>query len=77
MMDTLSVEFSNTDLGIKISNDLTISALLWVNDVMTCTEGFANQKEELKRVNKFALKHKLKCNVMRVGVHDKHSPDKE
>ena len=77
MMDILSEELSVTDLGIHLSNDIKIATLLWVDDVLTCTNGENNQKEILQRVNEFAQKHKIrwgqsKCNVMRVGNHGKN-----
>ena len=76
MMDLIAEELQETDLGFKIDINLIIAALLWVDDAITCTEGKDNQKEMLKRMDEFAIKHKLKwgqnkCNVMRIGKHDK------
>lgn len=41
---------------------------------MSCTEGTEKQQIILKRINEFAIKHKLKwgrekCKVMRIGKH--------
>ena len=74
MMDLISEELMQTDLGFQINEELIIAVLLWVDDVITCTEGITNQEEILKRMDEFATRHKIKwgqskCNVMRVGRH--------
>ena len=74
MMDVFAEECHADGVGINLSDDLTIATLLWVDDVLTLTEGENNQKEILERVDNFATKHKIKwgqskCNVMRVGTH--------
>ena len=60
--------------GFKIDHDFIIAILLWVDDVVTCTEGIEEQEEILKKIHTFATKHKLKwgqekCKIMRVGNH--------
>ena len=56
--------------------DFIIRVLLWVDVVIICVEGEEEQEQILEKLNEFAIKHKLKwgqnkCNVMRVGKHDK------
>ena len=76
MMDVLAEECHAEGVGINLSSDLIIALLLWVDDVLSLAEGENNQKEMLKRVNTFAIKHKIKwgqskCNITRVGQHPK------
>ena len=75
IMDTLQQDLSGENnnreiLGVVI-NDLEINSLLWVDDVMTCTEGENNQEKVLRKVNNFAEEHKMtwgkeKCKVMQL-----------
>ena len=81
LMDILSEELTPTDMGYRLSNDLLIVVLLWVDDVLTCAVGEDEQENILKRVDEFAKKHRLqwgqaKCNVMRIGVHNKSQEKK-
>ena len=74
MMDVLSEELQPTGMGFNLSETLRIVVLLWVDDVLSFAVGEDEQKEILKMVDEFAIKHKLqwghsKCNVMRVGSH--------
>ena len=76
MMDVLSEELQPSGMGFHLSESLRIAVLLWVDDVLSFATGESEQEEILKRVDEFALKHKLqwgqsKCNVMRVGLHKK------
>ena len=76
MMDLISEELDETDLGFKITEDFLIAVLLWVDDVISCTEGKISQQQMLDKLNDFATKHKLKwgqakCKIMKVGKHDK------
>ena len=76
MMDLLSEMLSETDLGFELDDDFIISVLLWVDDVISCTESEEDQEEMLLKINEYAIKHKIKwgqnkCNVMRVGKHKK------
>ena len=76
MMDLLAEQLNETSLGFLISEHLRIPTLLWVDDVVTCTEGIDNQNDILSKVNEFALRHRIKwgqqkCKVMRVGKHKK------
>ena len=78
LMDTLSEELQPTGMGYHLSNSLLIVVLLWVDDVLTCAVGVEEQEQILRKVDEFAKKHRLqwgqsKCNVMRVGVHEKNS----
>ena len=78
MMDVLSEELQPTGMGFQLSETLGIVILLWVDDVLSFAVGENEQEEILKRVNEFAIKHKLqwghsKCNVMRVGMHNNHN----
>ena len=55
-----------------------IPALLWVDDVVTCTEDTSNQKNALEEIEDFAVKHKLEWGahtykVMRVGKHQERA----
>ena len=75
LMDTLAEELLPTNEGFKLSDQLTIAILLWVDDVVSCVDGMQNQENILKRIHDFALRHKIrwgrdKCNVMRVGRHE-------
>ena len=60
LMDLIAKELKETDLGFAITEELIISVLLWVDDVISCTEGAADQEEMLKRMDEFATKHKIK-----------------
>ena len=76
MMDLLSEFLSDTELGFKIDTDFIISVLLWVDDVISFTESEEEQEEMLRKVNEFAIKHKIKwgqskCNIMIIGKHKK------
>ena len=79
-MDMLQEEIEPTGEGYKINDELTIAYLLWVDDVISCVEGNENQEEILKRVDDFAIRHKLKwgaakCRVMRIGKHKEEEKD--
>ena len=55
--------------------------LLWVDDVLTCAIGVEEQELILQKVDEFARKHRLqwgqaKCNIMKVGVHNKQGKKK-
>ena len=81
LMDVLSEELQPSGMGYQLSQELLIVVLLWVDDVMTCAIGDHEQIAILEKVNEFAKKHRLqwgqaKCNVMRVGVHDKPREEK-
>ena len=76
MMDLLSEEALDTDMGFKIFDDLTIPFLLWVDDVVSFAEGTSEQWSVLGCLDQFAKDHKLrwgmeKCQVMKVGKHKK------
>ena len=80
LMDMLAEELGLTDKGYELSEELKIAVLLWVDDVVSCVDGENNQKDILRIVDEFAIKHKLKwgahkCNIMRVGKHKE--PTKE
>ena len=74
MMDVLAEEVEVDDeLGVTIGN-INIGSLLWVDDVVTFSEGSAQQHKTLQKTNEFAIKHKMewgqsKCNVMEIGRH--------
>ena len=81
LMDILSEELQPSGMGYQLSHELLIVVLLWVDDVLTFAVGDDEQKEILTKVDEFAKKHRLqwgqaKCNVMRVGVHDKTQESK-
>ena len=72
MMDSLAEELSETDHGFKITDDLIIAVLLWVDDVISIAEGNSSQNYILEAINQFALNHKIKwgkdkCKVMPIG----------
>ena len=74
LMDMISEELQESGEGIPLTNDFLLAVLLWVDDVVTFAEGVEHQQMILKRIDEFAIKHKLKwgpskCNVMRVGHH--------
>ena len=72
-MDVLSENFiENDELNVPIADDFSIGCAEYVDDVMTCTLGKANQNKVLTRVDEFAKINKLewgeeKCQVMQVG----------
>ena len=77
MMDVLSEELQPSGMGFQLSEALRIPVLLWVDDVLSFANGKCEQEEMLKKVDEFARKHKLqwghaKCNVMRIGLHNKN-----
>ena len=80
MMDLIAEELNGEKLGFEITEDFLIDVLLWVDDVVSCTEGKVNQEQMLNKVNEFAIKHKLKwgqakCKVMKVGKHNKKAEE--
>ena len=72
-MDVLSEKCINEyDEKFKISDNLSIGCLEFVDDALTCTSGKSNQETILKKVDEFAVMNKLewgeaKCQVMQVG----------
>ena len=71
-MDLLSEDIMEKNEGIPLTNDFTIGALLWMDDVITCVTGEENQKKMLQKANTFAKNHKMKwgqkkCKVMKIG----------
>ena len=73
-MDTLAEELQATGEGFRLSDELIIAVLLWVDDVISCVDGEKEQEEILEKIHEFAVKHRLvwgqsKCKVMRVGKH--------
>ena len=75
-MDLLAEDLIQTDYGFKITDDLIIPILLWVDDVISIAEGKLNQRYILEEINQFAIKHRIKwgqnkCNVMLVGKHER------
>merc|ERR1712074_495379 len=80
MTDLIAEELKGEKLGFEITKDFLIDVLLWVDDVVSCTEGKVNQEQMLNKVNEFAIKHKLKwgqakCKVMKVGKHNKKAEE--
>ena len=74
MIDILAEEFETSDEGFKMNNEFRLSILLWVDDVVSCANGIEEQKIMLKKINDFAVRHKLKwgnekCKYMKVGKH--------
>ena len=73
-MDTLAEDMSANDkLGISL-NIQNVPALIFMDDVVSFAEGYEQQEETLKEVNKFGRKHKIewgaeKCKVLEVGTH--------
>ena len=72
MMDVLAEEMENDKESGVTFNDLKMSVLEWVDDVVTFAIGTDQQNRTLGLVNEFALKHKLKwggdkCKVMEIG----------
>ena len=57
LMDTLAEELETTNEGFKLDDQMTISVLLWVDDVVSCVDGTQNQEKMLSRVHDFALRH--------------------
>ena len=72
-MDILSDDFiENRNEKVKVSENLSIGCLEWVDDVLSCTTGMKNQITVLENVDDFARKSKLewgetKSQVMQVG----------
>ena len=76
LMDLISEYIKKEGLGIKITQELIIGVLLWVDDVITCIEGEEKLNEILRIMDTFAKDHKLKwgiekCKVMPIGNHSK------
>ena len=79
-MDTMAEDMIENQEGFQLVPSFKIPVLLWVDDVVSCTEGKTNQNNVLKKVDEFAVKHKLewgahKCKVMRVGRHKEKSTE--
>ena len=72
-MDTLSDDLVEGQIqGVKLNDELEVSCLEWVDDVLSCTIGKKNQLLMLKTIDDFACKNKLewgeaKSQVMQVG----------
>ena len=72
-MDVIAEELiENGSECLEITAGFPIGALLWIDDLITCTEGASNQENMLKRIDEFARKNKIKwgrekCKVMQVG----------
>ena len=72
-MDTLSEEFiGKNSESVKVSDNLSIGCLAWVDDIISSTVGIQNQKAVLQMVDEFAQRSKLewsaeKCQVMQIG----------
>ena len=55
-MDLLAEELAQTDYGFKITDELMIAVLLWVDDVISIAEGNLNQNYILEEINKICTK---------------------
>ena len=76
LMDVISEIIKQEGLGIKITEEIMIGVLLWVDDVVACVEGEEELTKILKILDNFAKDHKLKwsiekCKVMPIGNHTK------
>ena len=58
-MDTLAEELQATGEGFRLSDELIIAVLLWVDDVISCVDGEKEQEEILEKIHEFAVKHRL------------------
>ena len=58
MMDEINNDLTNK--GFKVTEDLFINVLLWVDDVVSFAVGTNEQKQNLCQVSDFATKHKIK-----------------
>ena len=75
-MDTIAEEIMASRKGLKVTNELIIGILLWMDDVVSCVEGQEDQLEMLQKLDHFAKDHKFKwgndkCQVMPIGTHSK------
>ena len=82
LIDTLAEEMKENKEGFRLDDLFTIAVLLWVDDVVSCTEGKENQLRMLNAINEFARKHKLKwgqhkCKVLKIGKHKKENNEWE
>ena len=78
LMDLLAEEIIESKEGIKMIENFIVGILLWVDDVVSCVEGAANQHKILDKIDQFAKKHKLKwgrekCKVMKIGKNSDHN----
>ena len=74
LMDLLAEEVIASEKGLKLTMELLIGILLWMDDVVSCVEGETDQLEMLEKLDSFAKDHKLqwgsnKCKVMPIGNH--------
>ena len=73
-MDTLAEDmYENDEVGITIK-ETKISALLFVDDVITMADSYSKQQKTLDVVNVFAHRHSYtwgvdKCAVLEIGKH--------
>ena len=51
MMDLLTDELK--EKGVKITEELILAVLLWVDDVISFAEGEEDQREILQKINEF------------------------
>ena len=80
MMDRLAERLLNISIGFQLTINTRIPVLLWVDDVTSCMVGKEDQRTILQQVNQFGKDHKLrwgkdKCQVMRVGKHNKNNEE--
>lgn len=80
MMDRLAERLLNISIGFQLTTYIRIPVLLWVDDVTCCMVGKEDQRTILQQVNQFGKDHKLKwgkdkCQVMRVGKHNKNNKE--
>ena len=78
LMDLLAEVIIESKEGIKMIENFIVGILLWVDDVVSCVEGAANQHKILDKIDQFARKHKLKwgrekCKVMKIGKNSDHN----
>ena len=67
LMDILAEEVSASEKGLKVTTDLTIGILLWMDDVVSCVEGENDQMDMLEKLDSFAKDHKLQWGSNKCG----------
>ena len=74
LMDTIAEDFSqDAHVGVEIDGN-KIPAILFMDDLLTFSEGYCQQQRTLNAVSDFGVKHKIewgqeKCKVMECGAH--------
>ena len=67
-INDLAVALTESDLGIKIENDLVVSCLLYADDIVLLAESEVDLQALLNIVNVWCSKWRLEVNLLKTNV---------